>query len=85
MAGEPGETCARGPKCASDYQSRLSAPLLDRFDLFVEVPGVSINDLQNIPSGEPSQKIATRVAKARDRALSRSEKQFGAKLINAQL
>lgn len=85
MAGEPGKTCARGPKCASDYQGRLSGPLLDRFDLFVEVPGVSIDDLQNIPAGEASQKIAARVAKARDRALSRSEKQFGAKLINAQL
>ena len=85
MAGEPGKTCARGPKCASDYQARLSGPLLDRFDLFVEMPAVQINELQDMPSGETSQKIAARVARARDRAVQRAENQFGAKLINAQL
>ena len=37
MAGEPGHTCARGPRCISDYQARLSGPFLDRIDLRVEV------------------------------------------------
>src|ERR671922_2704797 len=32
MAGEPGHQCRRGPRCASDYQARLSGPLLDRID-----------------------------------------------------
>lgn len=85
MAGEPGKTCARGPKCASDYQARLSGPLLDRFDLFVEMPAVQINELQDIPSGESSRQIAVRVSAARERAVQRTEKQFGTKLINAQL
>lgn len=37
MAGEPGFTCARGPRCRSDYQARVSGPLLDRIDLRIDV------------------------------------------------
>ena len=40
MAGEPGHTCARGPRCQADYQARISGPLMDRIDLRVEVPAV---------------------------------------------
>jgi magnesium chelatase family protein len=40
MAGEPGYRCARGPRCLSDYQARISGPLLDRIDLRIEVPAV---------------------------------------------
>jgi magnesium chelatase family protein len=31
MAGEPGHVCKRGPRCAADYQARVSGPLLDRW------------------------------------------------------
>jgi magnesium chelatase family protein len=31
MAGEPGHVCKRGPRCAGDYQARVSGPLLDRY------------------------------------------------------
>ncbi|MDR0633174.1 MAG: YifB family Mg chelatase-like AAA ATPase [Holosporales bacterium] len=37
--------CARAPKCAVDYQSKISGPLLDRFDLVVYVPQLPISDL----------------------------------------
>ena len=37
-AGEPGQTCRRGPRCAADYQARISGPLLDRIDIRIEVP-----------------------------------------------
>ena len=30
---EPGRACGRAPRCAQEYQSRLSGPLLDRIDL----------------------------------------------------
>ena len=34
--GDPALACSRAPKCAADYQSRVSGPLLDRIDLHVE-------------------------------------------------
>ena len=65
MAGEPGRVCARGPRCAADYQARLSGPLLDRIDLRVEVPAVSAADLIGPSSSESSASVAARVAQAR--------------------
>jgi magnesium chelatase family protein len=65
-ASEPGRACGRAPKCAQDYQARLSGPLLDRFDIFVEVAGVSAQDLVLPPPAEGSQVVAARVANARD-------------------
>ena len=38
-------SCRRGPRCADDYQARVSGPLLDRIDLQIEVPAVSAADL----------------------------------------
>jgi magnesium chelatase family protein len=63
---EPAQACGRAPKCALDYQSRLSGPLLDRIDLHVEVAGVSAADLTLPPPSEGSDRIASRVARARD-------------------
>lgn len=65
MAGEPGQTCARGPRCKNDYQARISGPLLDRIDLRIEVPAVSAMDLIEPKPAEPSQNIAKRVLRAR--------------------
>jgi magnesium chelatase family protein len=64
-AGEPGYRCARGPRCQSDYQARLSGPFLDRIDLRIEVPAVSAADLIRPASSEPSADVAARVARAR--------------------
>ncbi len=65
-AGTPGFTCRRGERCAADYMARLSGPLLDRFDLTVEVPAVNAVDLL-APSAKPesSAAVAARVARAR--------------------
>jgi magnesium chelatase family protein len=65
MAGEPGHTCARGPRCMSDYQARLSGPLLDRIDIRIDVPAVSATDLIRPRPAEPSSVVAARVARAR--------------------
>jgi magnesium chelatase family protein len=43
--GDPALACSRAPRCAADYQARVSGPLLDRIDMHVEVPGVSAADL----------------------------------------
>jgi magnesium chelatase family protein len=67
-AYDPGFACKRGPnlRCAADYQSRLSGPLLDRIDLHIEVAAVSASDLVLPPPSEGSRDVAARVAAARD-------------------
>ncbi len=64
--GDPALACARAPRCAADYQSRVSGPLLDRIDLHVEVRAVSAADLVLPPPAEGSTQVAARVAAARD-------------------
>ena len=73
MAGEPGYTCKRGDRCATDYQSRISGPLMDRIDLRVDVPAVSATDLINRKAGEASSEIAKRVLRARQIQAQRFE------------
>ncbi len=63
---DPERACSRAPKCASEYQSKLSGPLIDRIDLHVEVSAVSAQDLTLPPPAEGSAEIASRVAAARD-------------------
>ncbi|MDD2324792.1 MAG: YifB family Mg chelatase-like AAA ATPase [Alphaproteobacteria bacterium] len=63
--GDPTQACGRAPKCALDYQSRISGPLLDRIDCHVDVPAVSPADLSLPPPAEGSADVARRVAQAR--------------------
>jgi len=63
---DPGLACTRAPRCARDYQSRISGPLLDRIDLLVDVPAVSPADLSLPPAAEGSARVAARVARARE-------------------
>ncbi|WP_193140543.1 MULTISPECIES: YifB family Mg chelatase-like AAA ATPase [unclassified Meridianimarinicoccus] len=62
---DPGRACARAPACGDDYLGRISGPLMDRFDLRVDVPPVSFQDLDLPRDGTPSAEIAARVAAAR--------------------
>lgn len=64
--GQPDEECNKAPRCAEDYQSKLSGPLLDRIDLQVEVPPLSIDELSTKSGGESSAIVAERVARVRD-------------------
>ena len=57
--------CSRAPKCARDYQSKISGPMFDRIDLHVEVPEVASADLALPPPAENSATVAARVAAAR--------------------
>ncbi len=65
--------CSRQPKCAEDYQARISGPLFDRIDLHVDVPAVSPADLTLPPPAEGSGQVAARVAAARMRQMARFE------------
>ena len=69
--GDPALACARAPRCAADYQAKVSGPLLDRIDLHVEVRAVSAADLVLPPPAEGSAEVAGRVAAARDRQTAR--------------
>ena len=68
---DPALACSRAPKCALDYQSKISGPLFDRIDLHVEVAAVSPADLSLPPPAEGSNEIALRVAIARERQTAR--------------
>jgi magnesium chelatase family protein len=48
------------------YQRRISGPLLDRFDLFIEVARVEYSELAGAPTGESSDAVRGRVAEARE-------------------
>jgi magnesium chelatase family protein len=64
--GGPGAgQCRRGPRCAADYQARLSGPLLDRIDIQLDVPPVTAADLSLPAPIEGSAESAARVAAAR--------------------
>jgi magnesium chelatase family protein len=62
-------TCALG--MVSKYQKRISGPLLDRFDIHVEVPRVEYDKLTNQRLGESSAMIRERVEAARQRQINR--------------
>ncbi|MEQ5795345.1 YifB family Mg chelatase-like AAA ATPase [Paracoccus sp. NFXS7] len=61
---DPGRACSRAPVCGDSYLGKISGPLMDRFDLRLEVPGVSLTDL-DLPAGDTSATVAARVAAAR--------------------
>lgn len=62
---EANRACSRAPICGGEYMGRISGPLMDRFDLRLEVPAVHFRDLELPSSGENSTQIAARVARAR--------------------
>ncbi|MFW2541300.1 YifB family Mg chelatase-like AAA ATPase [Primorskyibacter sp. 2E107] len=68
---DPARACSRAPNCGEDYLGRISGPLMDRFDLRIEVPPVSYSDLDLPASGDSSADVAARVAAARQRQTAR--------------
>ncbi|MDN5786934.1 YifB family Mg chelatase-like AAA ATPase [Pseudorhodobacter sp.] len=63
---DPARACARVPVCGEDYLGRISGPLMDRFDLRVEVPPVAFTDLELPSGGDSTATVAARVAAARN-------------------
>jgi magnesium chelatase family protein len=63
---DPARACTRAPRCAVEYQSKISGPLFDRIDLHIDVPEVSAADLELPPPAEGSDAVARRVARARE-------------------
>ncbi len=65
LAGSSGHMCRKGPRCAADYQARISGPLLDRMDIQIELSAVKASDLTLPPPKESSREVAERVLAAR--------------------
>src|SRR5262249_20108371 len=68
---DPQQACGKAPKCAAEYQNRISGPLFDRIDLHVDVPAVDPLDLSTPPAAEGSAAVAARVTAARKSQESR--------------
>ena len=64
--GDPLKACTCSQGTVTKYQRRISGPLLDRFDIHIEVPRVEYDKLSDIRLGEPSTKIQSRVEQARE-------------------
>ena len=79
-AGADGVACRRGARCASDYQSRVSGPFMDRIDIQIDVPAVTPADLALPPAKEGTAEIAARVARARALQMARNKGQTNAAL-----
>ncbi len=81
--GDADLCCNKAPRCAGDYQAKVSGPMLDRMDLQVDVPAVSISDL-NAEKGEASAVVAQRVALAQALQTARYSALEGDIKLNAQ-
>lgn len=75
--------CARAPRCGADYASRLSGPLIDRFDIRIEVPPVTPDILALPGHGASSARIAAIVADAR--AAQAERRQVSGARTNSEL
>ncbi len=69
--GDAARACSKAPRCGSDYQDRLSGPLLDRIDLHVDVPAVETLAMLTPAAAESSASVRARVAVARTRQQAR--------------
>ena len=63
--GHPSGRCHCSPNEVKKYLSRLSGPLLDRIDLFVEVEALEFEELSGRARGESSASVKRRVDAAR--------------------
>jgi magnesium chelatase family protein len=64
--GDPLKACTCSTGTVTNYQKRISGPLLDRIDIHVEVPRVECDKLRDRRLGEPSTAIQVRVEAARE-------------------
>lgn len=72
--GDPERPCSCSPVQRSRYTGRISGPLLDRFDLVVDVPRLKADELSRATEGESTSKVRERVLAARVRMMARQGK-----------
>jgi magnesium chelatase family protein len=70
-AGDSRRACRCSAGQIERYQGRISGPLLDRIDLFVDVPRLTRDELRGEAPAEPSEIIRERVTRAREVQIER--------------
>ena len=81
--GDPARACARAPTCGRTYCAKISGPMMDRFDLIIEVPELAAQLLRDDRPAEATAPIAARIAAARNFATERDQQT--ANMPNARL
>ncbi len=74
---DTGKQCMCSAIQIQRYRNKVSGPLLDRIDMHINLPPVSIREMRTTRSGEPSKDVRTRVNKARDLQHSRYKNEKG--------
>ncbi|RJF73148.1 ATP-binding protein [Deinococcus cavernae] len=69
--GDPEKPCTCTPVERLRYAGRLSGPLLDRIDLTLKVPRLTVDELTRAPEPEPSAPVKARIVAARERMTAR--------------
>jgi magnesium chelatase family protein len=86
--GDARHQCRCTPTQVQRYRAKISGPLLDRIDLHVEAPALSVAELRDEKPGEPSASIRARVQAARNRQHARfsgSRTTCNARMAHAQV
>lgn len=79
--GDQGRVCHCTPLQIQNYRGKISGPLLDRFDMHIEVPRLKYTELKNNDNIESSSTVRERVMAARSRQWAR----LGAAKTNAEM
>jgi len=80
--GDKKRNCTCMPGQISKYQRRISGPLLDRIDIYLEVPAVDVEKLSGDFKGEDSETVRKRVISARE---IQGKRYIGKILTNSQM
>jgi magnesium chelatase family protein len=83
--GHPSGRCTCSPAQIKAYANKISGPMRDRMDLYVEVPEVSFEDISEKSHAESSEAIRARVNRARNIQADRFGRYGGAVTCNAQM
>jgi magnesium chelatase family protein len=86
--GDAKHECRCSPTQVQRYRSRISGPLLDRIDIHVDAPALSLAELRSEKTGEASSVIRARVDAARSRQHARfagSRTSANARMSQAQI
>jgi magnesium chelatase family protein len=75
--GRSDRPCGCSPAMIEGYRARVSGPLLDRFDLQVDLPPLPLSDFRDAPPAESSAIVGMRVVAARRRARERPATPIG--------